>query len=84
MAEVSAGKPATNEKLESVLKALGQLTDDDLREVVKRCGENLAAREKDRREEALKEIQKIAKEHGLNVDVKARPAKRRRAAKAKS
>jgi hypothetical protein len=80
--EAAPAKPAVNEKLDSVLKALGQLTDDDLREVVKRCGENLGARDKQRREDAVKEIHKIAKEFGLSVDVKGRPAKRRKTTKA--
>lgn len=83
MSEAAAGKPATGEKQTGVLEALERLPDEELHGVVKRCGEILDAREKERREEALKEIQKIAHEHGLNVNVKEAPAKRRKHAKTK-
>jgi hypothetical protein len=68
--------------LDEIMGGLEKLTDDDLRTVGKRTGALLESREKERRAEALREIQKIAKAHGLNVDVKegaqrkrGRPAK---------
>jgi len=60
-----------------VLDALGGLTDDELHGVVKRVGEILAAREKERKAEALKEIQRIAKEAGLHVGVTKPPPRKR-------
>jgi hypothetical protein len=74
-----------NSALEGILGGLEKLSDDDLRTVGKRTGALLESREKERRAEALREIQKIAKAHGLNVDVKesarrGRPAKVRKEA----
>lgn len=68
--------------LEEILGGLEKLSDDDLRAVGKRSGALLESREKERRADALREIQKIAKAHGLNVDVKE-AARRGRPAKAK-
>ena len=66
-----------------VLTALEALTDAELNGVVERCGVIMAAREKERRDQALAEIQKIAKEAGLVIDLKNPPPKRRRAPRAK-
>jgi hypothetical protein len=67
-----------------VLVALEKLTDAGLHEVIKRSQALLKEREQDRRREALREIQRLAKEHGIEVDVKegrrrGRPAKARQA-----
>jgi hypothetical protein len=53
----------------AMLDALGRMPDDDLRELVKRGQAILAAREQERRREAVKEIERLAKAHGLKVDV---------------
>jgi hypothetical protein len=68
----------------SVLDGLQRLGDGELHEVVKCCGEILAAREKERRDNALLEIQKIASEYGLTVNVKGTAVKRRKARRAKT
>jgi myosin heavy subunit len=67
-----------------VLAALEKLTDAGLQEVIKRAQTLLKEREQERRREALREIQRLAKEHGIEVDVKegrkrGRPAKARQA-----
>jgi hypothetical protein len=67
----------------AVLDGLDRLTDADLRDVVTKAGAILAAREKERKAEALREIQKIARAHGLNVDVNEGKRRRGRPAKAK-
>lgn len=72
--------PAKDLDRAAVLEALAKLSDEDLQEVGERCRELLKARETDRRREALREIQRLAKEHGIKVDVKegrkrGRPAK---------
>ena len=64
----------------AVLEALSRLSDDELREVIEKGGELLKEREKERRRGALREIQRLAREHGITVDVKeqrkrGRPAK---------
>ena len=66
----------------AVLDGLDKLTESDLKDVIKKAGAILAAREKERKAEALREIQKIARAHGLNVDVKE-PAQRKRGRPAK-
>lgn len=63
-----------------VLDTLEKLTDAGLQEVIKRAQALLKEREQERRREALREIQRLAKEHGIKVDVKedrkrGRPAK---------
>ncbi len=65
-----------------VLGALDKLTDAGLQEVIKRAQALLKEREQERRREALREIQRLAKEHGIEVDVKE-GRKRGRPAKAK-
>ena len=57
-----SGKPAAPDDLAG-------LPDDALRELVKRGQAILAGREQERRQEAEREIRRIAKEHGLKVDV---------------
>ena len=52
-----------------MLDSLDGLPDGELREVFKRSAAILAAREQERKQEAAREIRRIAKEHGLKVDV---------------
>ena len=59
---------AAEEGRAGVLAALEGLPDEELREVVKKGQALLAAREQERRREALREIQRIAREHGLTVE----------------
>ncbi|MDP2619206.1 MAG: hypothetical protein Q8P46_03370 [Hyphomicrobiales bacterium] len=67
-----------------VIAGLDRLADSDLRAVMKKASDILAGREKERKAEALREIQKIARAHGLNVDVKdGAKARRGRPPKAK-
>jgi nucleotide-binding universal stress UspA family protein len=68
----------------AVLTALEKLTDSELQEVAKRAQAIPKERETERRREALREIQRLAKEHGIKVDVKegrrrGRPAKAKEA-----
>ena len=67
----------------SVLHSLDRLSDSDLREVVKKGEELLAARENERKQEALDEIKRLAKEHGLKVSVNDPTRKRGRPSKPK-
>lgn len=62
----------------AILEALGNMPDAALLEVVQKGRAILAAREKERRAEALREIQRLAKAHGLAVDVKDPKRKRGR------
>jgi hypothetical protein len=61
-----------------VLDALPKLTDDELKEIVKRVAQIQHERENDHRKKALLEIQKIAHEAGLVIGVKRAPAKHRK------
>lgn len=65
----------------AVLAALEKLSDPELEEVAKRAQAIPKEREKERRREALREIQRLAKEHGIQVDVKKEGRKRGRPAK---
>ena len=65
------------------LAALEKLPDDVLKEVLSQGQAMLKARANDRRREALREIQRLAKEHGIRVDVSEPRGKRGRPAKAK-
>jgi hypothetical protein len=66
----------------AVLDALSRLPDTELQEVLGKGQELLKEREKERRRSALREIQRLAKEHGIKVDLKEQ-RKRGRPAKAK-
>ncbi len=66
----------------AVIEALARLPDKDLQEVLDKGRELLKEREKERRRGALREIQRLAKEHGIKVDLKEQ-RKRGRPAKAK-
>jgi hypothetical protein len=64
----------------AAIDALTKLPDKDLKEVLDKGRELLEEREKERRRGALREIQRLAKEHGIKIDVKeqrkrGRPAK---------
>lgn len=51
-------------------------SDDDLRDVIAQARSVLAARENKRKKQAVSEIRRIAKEHGLDVTV-SKPARKR-------
>ena len=73
-----------NAALESgLLDDLERLPDDKLRAVADKARGILAAREKKQREDAVREIQKLAKAHGLSVAVKDPARKPGRPRKAK-
>jgi hypothetical protein len=61
-----------------VLDALEGLPDAELREVVKRGQAILAARDQERRREAVREIERLAREHGLKVDIDGHKRRRGR------
>jgi hypothetical protein len=77
MSELPEAMAGTGGQMESVLDGLSRLTDEELRGVVKHAGEILAARDKERKAEALHEIQRIAKEAGLHVGVTKPPPRKR-------
>jgi hypothetical protein len=58
------------------LAALEALADEELRAVIAQATQLLAAREIERRKQALAQIRQIAKESGLTVSVKE-PARKR-------
>jgi hypothetical protein len=66
------------EDRDGIVAALEKLSLEDLREVVRRGGELLAVKEKEGQQAALQEIQRIAREYGLSVDVKGHSAGKRR------
>jgi hypothetical protein len=81
----------------NVVDALERLADAELSAVIKKAQTLLAAREQERRQsaekkkqeaqrEALREIQRLAKQHGLKIDVaaaaKRKPGRPRKAAQA--
>jgi hypothetical protein len=82
--DVSQGDGGATPAGQGVLERLDELSDAELEAVAKRAGELLAAREKQRRADALREIERIAKEHGLSVDVKDPARKRGRPRKLKA
>jgi hypothetical protein len=69
--------PETDEKRGGVIDALPGLTDEELKAARARIDEILAAREKERKAEVLKEIQHMAKEVGLRVGVIKQPPRKR-------
>jgi AT hook motif len=58
------------------LAALEALADEELRAVIAQATQLLAAREIERRKQALAQIRQIARENGLTVSVKE-PARKR-------
>lgn len=58
------------------LEWLDERSDDELRLVIARSNHLLAARESERRQQALAQIRALAKAHGLDLAVK-HPARRR-------
>lgn len=66
-----------------MIETLEKLPDAELQEVLKKGQAILKARELERRRGAVREIQKLAREHGLSVDVGDRHRKRDRPPKAK-
>lgn len=63
-------------------ESLDACPDDELRAVIDRANTLLAARETERRKQALAQIQQLAKAHGLAVAVKHPARKRGRPPKA--
>jgi len=57
-------------------------SDEALRDLIDEAGRILKARETRRKKDALAEIRRIAKEHGLGVAVSKRPGRRGRPPKA--
>jgi hypothetical protein len=67
-----------------VLADLEGLSDDELQQVSVRAAAIVTEREKAKREQAIADIQRIAKEHGLKVTIKDPSKKRGRPPKAKA
>ena len=57
---------------------LQTLSDDELNALIEKAREILQNRKESQRKEAIDEIQRLAAEHGLNVDIKQRAARGRR------
>jgi len=55
---------------------LKQYSDDDLKDLITEAQTILQARDKQRKEEAMRQIRSIAANHGLSIEAR-RPAKRR-------
>jgi uncharacterized protein HemY len=64
------------------LQELDQQSDQTLRELITRARSVLAAREEKQKKDALSEIRRIAKAHGLDVAIRKPPARRGRPSKA--
>jgi len=60
------------------LASLEARPDEELRAVIARAKQLLAARESERRKQGLAQIRRLARELGLDVSVKAPPGKRGR------
>lgn len=56
--------------------------DEALRDLAARIKDILASRHKERQAQAVATMRRLAKEHGLNLEVKRKPRKRGRPAKA--
>jgi hypothetical protein len=63
-------------------ESLDSMPDEALRDLIERARGLLAARQNERRERALAQIRRLAKEHGLAVAVKQPGRKRGRPRKA--
>lgn len=61
---------------DSFIERLDQQDDGELRTIIARARDILAAREDKRKKEAVAAIRQLAKEHGLDIAVK-RPARKR-------
>ena len=57
---------------------LQTLSDDELNALIDKSREILQSRKETQRKEAIDEIQRLAAEHGLNVDIKQRAPRGRR------
>ena len=57
---------------------LQTLSDDELNALIEKAREILQNRKETQRKEAIDEIQRLAAEHGLNVDIKQRATRGRR------
>ena len=55
---------------------LEQASDEELRQLIKAAGDQLARRDAERKRAAMAKIRVLAKEHGLNVAID-RPARKR-------
>lgn len=65
------------------LPALEGLSDDELRELVKRAQALLHERDREKRQQAVREIERLAKEHGIELEVKGQRKRRGRRPKPK-
>ncbi len=69
---------------DSFIEQLGQQGDSELRTIIARARDILAAREEQRKKEAVAAIRQLAKEHGLDIAVRKPARKRGRPPKPKS
>lgn len=69
-----------NDKTEKLISdtTLQSANDAELKDLLMRAQELLAARETKRKREAIARIKALAKEHGLDVAIETNPAKRGR------
>jgi len=61
-----------------VIESLKALADSELRAVIERANVLLVTRRSERQDQALAEIRRLAKEHGLDVEARKRRGKRGR------
>jgi len=80
-AVMSTGAAAETAQASTVLESLASQTDETLRAMIEQASTLLETRAQERRKHALAEIQRLARENGLNVSVKKPARKRGRPAK---
>lgn len=61
---------------DALVEKLDAHTDDELTSIIARARQILAARDDERKKQAVTAIQRLAKEHGLDIAVK-KPARKR-------